>query len=174
MLPTEANNPDAPVTLSERFFIYSTTYQWFATRYETVAIHINKRVPDHYCYMTLIEQVPGTNKIRFALDDGTVVVRHSQNGNLHSGGYGATGPDSYFELIPRADGTFYMKAGDGLYVSVYDAHYSGGFILRSSKREPDIHCILEIRIAPNPASIDDIKKVSNENEAEVARAQVEA
>ncbi|KAF8953616.1 hypothetical protein BGZ52_006839 [Haplosporangium bisporale] len=166
MLPTEANNPNAPVTLSERFTIYSPLHRVFASRYGPDAIRINKRPADEFCYMTLIEYVEGTNKIRFNLDNGAVVFRHSQNGNLHSEHTTATHPSQLFELIPRPDGTFTIKADDGLYVSAYDAHYAGGFILRSSKRQPDEHCIFEIRNVIKSGSIDDIKKVSNENEAE--------
>lgn len=143
MSSTDAYNPSAFVAALERFTIYSPEHKKFASRNGGNAIRVSKSAADQYCHMQLIEHVSGTNKIRFSLDTGNVVFRHTDNGNLHSRSGEKTKSDTLFELIPRTDGTFHIKADDGLYVSVYD---SSGLVLRSSKKVPDVHCIFEIEI----------------------------
>src|ERR1700743_898731 len=101
MSSTEANEPSAIVAALDRFTIYSTEHRTFATRYNGSDIRIVKPAVDPYCIMTLLEHVPGTNKIRFSLDTGAVVFRHSERGNLHSRSDAMTNSDTFFELIPR-------------------------------------------------------------------------
>lgn len=106
--------------------------------------------------MKLIEQVQGTNKIRFSLDTGAIVFRHPEHGNLHSRFGGETENDTLFEVIPREDGiadSFYMKANNGLYVSAFDSH---GLHLRASKADPDRHCVFLIRDPNHSKSADDL------------------
>src|SRR5687767_12871033 len=90
------------------FTIYSTAKSRFASRDGPEGIRVSKPVVDGYCYMTLLEQIPGpTTKIRFSLDTRAVVFRHPSYGNLHSRFGNESGDDTFFEVIPRGDGTFY-------------------------------------------------------------------
>jgi hypothetical protein len=139
--PTEANSPSDFVAALERFTIYSPEHNAYASRYGGDAIRVNKRSADEYCRMQLIEHISGTNKIRFSLDTGNVVFRHTDNSNLHSRASNMSGSDTHFELIPKTDGTFNIKANNEKYVSAYD---SGGLVLRASKSSPDVHCIFKI------------------------------
>ncbi|KAG0274917.1 hypothetical protein BGZ96_004033 [Linnemannia gamsii] len=171
MEPTEATNSNVLFTVPNPFTIYNPVAQRFATRHGNDEVRMSKPVVDGYCFMTLVEQVQGTNKIRFCLDNGAVVFRASSNSNLHSRFGNDKGTDTLFELIPRHDGTFYMRADNGNYVSYYT---SSGPVLRASKPQPDQFCVFLIR-EPNNSGNSDIQKASSayENEAEIAAAQVE-
>ncbi|KAF9998381.1 hypothetical protein BGZ80_006548 [Entomortierella chlamydospora] len=172
MPPIEASNPNALAAVPDIFTIYSVEHKAFASRNGDFGIRVSKRVVDGYCYMRVTGR-EDTNKIRFRLDSGAVVFRHSEVGNLHSRMDGQTNSDTLFEIVPRPDGTYFIKANNGLFVSAYD---SGGLLLRASKKDADVHCVFLIRDPNNSGSLNDIKKVSttSENEAEVTEAQVEA
>ncbi|KAG0260941.1 hypothetical protein DFQ27_003265 [Actinomortierella ambigua] len=139
--------------LPSPFTIFSEEHQRFASRHGDLAILMSKAVIDGHCYMT--PELVGGNKFRFRLETRAIVFRHSDNGNLHSRFGNESASDTVFELIPRADGTFFIKADNGLYVSVYD---SSGLHLRAAKREADIHCVFLLRDPSDARSIDDIKK----------------
>ncbi|KAK5820642.1 hypothetical protein F5H01DRAFT_319714 [Linnemannia elongata] len=139
--PTEVNSPSAFVAALDHFTIYSPEHGKFTSRNGSSAVRVSKSSFDEYCRLSLVLHVPDTNKIRFSLDTGAVVYRHTDNSNLHGGSSNGSNPDSLFELIPRTDGTFYIKADNSNYVSVYD---SGGLVLRASKSSPDKHCIFKI------------------------------
>ncbi|KAF9165967.1 hypothetical protein DFQ26_009017 [Actinomortierella ambigua] len=150
-MSTVAN--DAVFNLPDPFTIYSEEHKRFASRHGDEAILMSKSVVDGHCYMT--PELVGGNKYRFRLDTRAIVFRHSDNGNLHSRFGNESESDTIFELIPRADGSYFIKADNGLYVSVYD---SSGLHLRASKSEADKHCVFLIRDPSDAGPIRDIKK----------------
>lgn len=100
---------NASFTIPNPFTIYSKSASRFASRNGEAGIRVSKSVVDGYCYMSLLEQSQGSLiRIRFALDTGAVVFRHSDNGNLHSRFGDEKREDTYVEVIPRDDGTYYL------------------------------------------------------------------
>ncbi|KAF9170870.1 hypothetical protein BGX21_008221 [Mortierella sp. AD011] len=165
MSPSETSNPSALAAVPDIFTIYSTHHRVFVSRDGAFGIRLSKEVVDGYCFMRVTGR-EGTNKIRFCLDSGTVAFRHPDFGNLHSRSDGQTNEDTLFEIVPRPDGTYFIKSCDGLFVSAYT---SGGLILRACKKEADVHCVFLIRDPNHSGPFQDIKKVSttSENEAEI-------
>lgn len=107
------------ITIIPKFFtIVNLTSNRFASRNGGSEIKFTKHSIDQYCYMRLIKQIEGTNKIIFAMDNGRIVCTYPSE-YVHSTD-NINDPSAIFEFIRLEDGNFAMRASNGKFVSAYD------------------------------------------------------